>query len=156
MHAAISESWPVRPEENVRKLCRTYAKVTRRFVPAGFDIDISRVDFWSSPEEPAVISEGKIPGAMQLTRTLVSTNVVAIMRVMWMNPALEVAYANWPLLVPFITPEMDATLHTEDEKPGVRSRPFASNGKKAAVIKYCAVRLVWNVSCHCSGSLCIM
>ena len=66
MQAAMSESCPVRP--------------------AGLDMDMSSLDFWSSPDEPAVISLGKMPGAMQLTRILVSAKVVAIIRVMWMKP----------------------------------------------------------------------
>ncbi len=31
------------------------------------------------------------------------------------EPALEVAYANWPMLEPFMTPEMEAILTTEVE-----------------------------------------
>jgi len=47
---------------------------------------MSSDDFWSSPDDPAVISLGKIPGAMQLTRIFASLNVVAIILVRWMNP----------------------------------------------------------------------
>ena len=73
MHAAMSESWPVRL--------------------AGLDIFMSSLDFWSSPEEPAVISLGKIPGAMQLTRILAWANVVAIIRVRWMKPKMKGKHA---------------------------------------------------------------
>ena len=69
IQAAMSESCPVRP--------------------AGLDMDMSSLDFWSSPDEPAVISLGNMPGAMQLTRILVSTKVVAIIRVMWMKPEVK-------------------------------------------------------------------
>ena len=68
MHAAMSESLPVRP--------------------AGLDIFISSLDFWSAPDDPAVISLGKMPGAMQLTRILASAKVVAIIRVRWMKPEM--------------------------------------------------------------------
>ena len=47
---------------------------------------MSSVDFWSSPDDPAVFSLRKIPGAMQLTRIFASVNVVAIIRVRWMKP----------------------------------------------------------------------
>ena len=50
---------------------------------------MSSLDFWSSPDEPAVISLGKMPGAMQLTRILASAKVVAIIRVRWMKPEMK-------------------------------------------------------------------
>lgn len=71
MHAAMSESCPVRP--------------------AGLDMVILSLDFWSSPDEPAVISLGKMPGAMQLTRILAWAKVLAIIRVRWMKPDMEVS-----------------------------------------------------------------
>lgn len=73
MQAAMSESWPVRP--------------------AGLDMLMSSLDFWSSPDEPAVISLGKMPGAMQLTRILASAKVVAIIRVRWMKPEMKGEHA---------------------------------------------------------------
>jgi len=94
IHAAISESWPVRL--------------------AGFDMLILSSDFWLSLDSPAVISLGKMPGAMVLTRILVSTRVVANIRPRWRKPALEQAYANWPEEDPFMTPEMLA-MFTIDE-----------------------------------------
>lgn len=59
-----------------------YLSGRTKVAPAGFDICISRDDFWSSPDEPAVISDGKIPGAIQLQRIFASANVVAINFVM--------------------------------------------------------------------------
>jgi hypothetical protein len=48
-----------------------------------------------------------------------------------MDAALLAAYANCPLLEPFIRPEMDATLITLELYPGVRPVPLASKGRKA-------------------------
>lgn len=47
---------------------------------------MSSLDFWSSPDDPAVISLGNIPGAMQFTRILASAKVLAIILVRWMKP----------------------------------------------------------------------
>lgn len=61
IQAAMPESWP--------------------YLPAGFDIFVSSFDFCFSSDEPAVISLGKRPGEMQLTRILALVKVVAIIRV---------------------------------------------------------------------------
>ncbi len=57
------------------------------------------------------------------------------------------------MLLPFMTPDIDAMLTTEVVYPGVTSRPLASRGRKAAVVKNCAVRFVWKVWAHWSGEL---
>ena len=54
-----------------------------------------------------------------------------------------------------MTPDIEATLTTEGLYPGETSLPFSSKGKKAMVVKNCAVTLVSNVCAHCSGSLCM-
>ena len=56
-------------------------------VPAGLDISTSSLDFWSSPEDPAMFSLGNMAGAIQSTRIFVSAKVVAITRVRWINRA---------------------------------------------------------------------
>ena len=61
IQAAMPESWP--------------------YLPAGFDISVSSLDFCFSSDEPAVISLGKRPGEMQLTRISALVKVVAIIRV---------------------------------------------------------------------------
>ena len=47
---------------------------------------MSNFDFWSSPDEPAVISLGNTPGAMQFTRIFASAKVLAIILVKWIKP----------------------------------------------------------------------
>jgi hypothetical protein len=99
-------------------------------LPAGLDMPPSMTLLLSSSDEPVVISDGKTPGAMTLTRTLVPMNVVASILDRCVAEALELAYANWPELEPFIAPEMDVTLTTEEVYPGVLFPPFARRGKK--------------------------
>jgi hypothetical protein len=48
---------------------------------AGLDISMPNSDFWCSFDSPAVISLGEMPGAIELTRILASSNVVAIILV---------------------------------------------------------------------------
>lgn len=97
-------------------------------MPAGFmRLDSLIVDFWPSRLSPVVIYEhqkvnfktmkyklhsslGKTPSAIVFTRTLISLKVAASIRPRWIVAVLLEAYANWPLLLLFIKPEMDATL----------------------------------------------
>ena len=83
-------------------------------LPAGLDMPPSMTLLLSSSDEPVVISDGKTPGAMTLTRTLVPMNVVASILDRCVAEALELAYANCPELEPFMAPEIDVTLTTEE------------------------------------------
>lgn len=58
---------------------------------------------------------GKTPGAITLTRTFVSLNVVASMRLRWVKAAFDEAYAGWPIDEPFMAPEMELTLTIDEE-----------------------------------------
>jgi hypothetical protein len=59
--------------------------------PAGLLELPDNVDFWFSSDGPPVISLGKMPGAIELTRIFASLKVVAIMRVRWRKAAFELA-----------------------------------------------------------------
>jgi hypothetical protein len=106
-------------------------------------------DLLSSSLEPVVIytllvcvdvmvegltSLGNTPGAIVLTRTFVPANVVANIRLRCVAAALLDAYANCPLLLPFIYPEILETLMTLDVYPGVTSLPFARRGKNCILM----------------------
>jgi hypothetical protein len=98
-------------------------------LPAGLAIPLSITLLLSLSELPVVISEGKTPGAITLTLTFVFTNAVANILLKCVAAAFDEAYANCPDEVPFIAPEMEVTLMTEDVYPGVLEPPFASNGR---------------------------
>jgi hypothetical protein len=53
----------------------------------------------------SLTSLGNTPGAIVLTRTFVPANVVANIRLRCVAAALLEAYANCPLLLPFIYPD---------------------------------------------------
>jgi hypothetical protein len=84
----------------------------------------------------AVISDKKTPGAIELTRILVSTKVIAGIRVKWMKAALLEAYANWRPLIPFMTPEILVMLMMLGDTPLLLSIDFERSGRKAAATKY--------------------
>ena len=58
--------------------------------------------FCFSSESLVVISDGNTPGAIWLTLIFASARVVASILVRCTVAALLDAYANWPLLEPFI------------------------------------------------------
>lgn len=69
-----------------------------------------------------------------LTRTFVPVKDVASILLKCVAAALELAYANWPLLLPFMYPEILLTLMMLEVYPGVLLPPFASNGKNVILM----------------------
>src|SRR5947207_1683140 len=108
---------------------------TVRNLPAGLDNFSLILDFWSSFDPPAVISLGNRPGAILLTRILESLNVIAIILVRCKKADFEAAYANCPLLLPFITPEILVIFTILGDIPGVLFCAFERSVRKPAATK---------------------
>jgi len=96
-------------------------------------------------------SLGNTPGAIVLTLTPVPANVVASILPKCVAAALLLAYANCPLLLPFIYPEILLTFTTELVYPGVTSLPLARSGKNVMLIQKMLPTFVRNVSAQLSG-----